>query len=77
MKEYLTSDTKDWAFHTFSRMPKEELSKELEVLVSSRNMYLDSFMADSFVFAYLDTVYDVICDVLVMQCMACASADER
>lgn len=77
MKEYLTSDTKDWAFRTFARMSRQELSRELNVLVSSRNLYLDSFMPDSFVFAYLDTVYDILCDVLVMQCMACASADEQ
>ncbi|MEY8224241.1 hypothetical protein AALA46_27690 [Enterocloster aldenensis] len=67
--DYITTDTKDWAFATFAHMSKEEFSMELKILVSVRNLYLYDRMVDSFVFEYLDSVYDIARDVLVCKCI--------
>lgn len=67
--DYITTDTREWAFSTFAHMPKEELSNELKTLVSARNVYMHDDMVDSFVFEYLDSVYDIVRDVLVCKCM--------
>lgn len=67
--DYITTDSKDWVFSTFLHMPKEEFSKELETLVSARNIYQHNRMVNSFVFEYLDSVYDIARDVLVCKCI--------
>lgn len=65
MYELITTDTKEWAYSVFSRMSEEELSKELEIIILVRKLYLDNFLADSFIYAYVDDIYEIIRDVLV------------
>lgn len=65
MYELITTDTKEWAYSVFSRMSEEELSKELEIIILARKLYLDNFLADSFIYAYIDDIYEIIRDVLV------------
>lgn len=65
IQDYISTNTEEWVFSTFFHMPKEEFLKELEVLVSARKVYMQNAMVDSFVFEYLDTVYEIVRDVLV------------
>lgn len=67
--DYITTDTKDWAFATFAHMPKEEFSMELDTLISARKVYMQNAMVDSFVFEYLDSVYEIMRDVLVCKAL--------
>ena len=69
MIDYIVMDTRDWAFSMFARMPNDEFSNELKTLVSARNVYMHNDVVDSFVFEYLDTVYDIMRDVLVCKAL--------
>lgn len=68
-KNYISSDTEEWVFSLYSHMPKEEFIKDLQALCSARRVYLKNGLADSFVFGYLDSVYEVMRDVLTCKAL--------
>lgn len=68
-KSYISSITEEWVFKLFSDMPNEEFTKYLQVLYSARRIYFDSDLVESFVFEYLDSVYEIMCDVLVCKAL--------
>ena len=62
MCELISTDTKEWAYSVFSRMSDEEFSKELMIIVLVRKLYLDNAFVDSFVFTYIDDIYEIMRD---------------
>lgn len=68
-KSYISSITEEWVFKLFSDMPNEEFTKYLQVLYSARRIYFDSDLVESFVFEYLDSVYEIMRDVLVCKAL--------
>lgn len=68
MCELISTDTKEWAYSVFSRMSDKEFSKELMIIVLARKLYLDNALVDSFVFTYIDDVYEIMRDILVANC---------
>lgn len=63
--QFISTDTRESALNIFMDMPVNELEKEVEMLYATYHMYLDNYMADSFVFAYIDSVFDIAKDALV------------
>lgn len=68
-KNYISSDTEEWVFFLYSHMSKEEFTKDLQALCSARRVYLQNELSDSFVFGYLDSVYEVMRDVLTCKAL--------
>ncbi|WP_320993529.1 hypothetical protein [Enterocloster bolteae] len=68
-KNYISSDTEEWVFFLYFHMSKEEFTKDLQALCSARRVYLQNELSDSFVFGYLDSVYEVMRDVLTCKAL--------
>lgn len=52
-------------FHYLISMPEDQFVNELSSLCGAYFLYLRDEMVDSFVFEYLDSVYEVFRDALV------------
>ena len=65
--DYISTDTRQFAFSVFCKMSEKDLVKELTALKSTIDGYgvNGEVLIDSFVFEYLNNVFDIAKDALV------------
>lgn len=64
----ITSDKKVDILRYFMALSSDELSKEVVALHNARELFFDSYLADSPVFEVIDSLYAVMLDALVGRC---------
>lgn len=66
---YITTVTGEWLSDVFLKMTDSELSSELSAMRNARDFYLCGHgdPINSFVFEFIDNVYDIARDILVLR----------